>query len=108
MSSHHEWFLHYRPLAAPKRVYLGDEHHILAQGIGQVVISASLEDGSTNTGVIQNVLYVPDLNGNLLSVAQFDRNSYNVSFTDGKCCISNSDGNISAVGYIKENLYLLD
>ncbi|KAF9801897.1 hypothetical protein IEO21_10012 [Rhodonia placenta] len=69
MSSHHEWFLHYRPLAALKQVYLGNEHHVLAQGIGQVIISASLEDSSINTGIIQNVLYIPDLNSNLLSVA---------------------------------------
>ncbi|GBE86218.1 Retrovirus-related Pol polyprotein from transposon TNT 1-94 [Sparassis crispa] len=85
MTSHREWFVNYRALATPKRVYLGDKRFILAE-----------------------VLHVPDLNGNLLSVSQFDRNSYDVRFADGTCRISNAQGRLSAIGYMRRNLYVLD
>ncbi|GBE88168.1 Retrovirus-related Pol polyprotein from transposon TNT 1-94 [Sparassis crispa] len=108
MTSHREWFVNYRALATPKRVYLGDERFILAVGIGQVTLHAAVDHGSTNTGIVQEVLHVPDLNGNLLSVSQFDRNSYDVRFADDTCHISNAQGRLSAIGYMRRNLYVLD
>ncbi|GBE82734.1 hypothetical protein SCP_0411190 [Sparassis crispa] len=108
MTSHREWFVNYRALATSKRVYLGDERFILAIGISQVTLRAAVDHGSTNTGIVQEVLHVPDLNGNLLSVSQFDRNSYDVRFADGTCRISNAQGRLSAIGYMQRNLYVLD
>ncbi|GBE88792.1 Retrovirus-related Pol polyprotein from transposon TNT 1-94 [Sparassis crispa] len=89
MTSHREWFVNYRALATPKRVYLGDERFILAVGIGQVTLRAAVDHGSTNTGI-------------------FDRNSYDVRFADGTCRISNAQGRLSAIGYMRRNLYVLD
>ncbi|GBE80246.1 hypothetical protein SCP_0214570 [Sparassis crispa] len=92
----------------PKHIYLRDEHFILAVGIDQVTLHAAVDHGSMNTDIVQEVLHVPDLNGNLLSVSQFDHNSYDVQFMDGTCHISNAQGQISTIGYMRRNLYILN
>ncbi|KAL5856336.1 hypothetical protein ACOSQ3_003794 [Xanthoceras sorbifolium] len=50
---------------------------------------------STPNGVklIDNVLLVPELDQNLLSVAQLIRKGYSISFKNGGCNIVNENGN---------------
>jgi len=72
MSCHREWFFHFTPLATPIPVVLGDDSSIVASGVGRIHVEMRA-NGSMHRSVLQDVLYVPGLQGNLLSVAQLAR-----------------------------------
>ena len=65
-----------------------------AKGRGAVKVSTT-----KGTKVIKDVLYIPELNQNLLSVAQMLRNGYEVAFKENFCFIT--DANDSAIAKIK-------
>ena len=70
MSSHRHWFRQFSPLPKPIKVVLGDNSSIPATGQGRILIRMNTGDGHRNA-VLQDILYVPDLSGNLLSVSHF-------------------------------------
>jgi hypothetical protein len=72
MSSHHHWFKHFTPLPKPIKVVLGDNSSIPATCYGRILVRMNAGDHFQNA-VLQDVLYVPDLSGNLLSVSHFTR-----------------------------------
>ncbi|CDO76034.1 hypothetical protein BN946_scf184818.g2 [Trametes cinnabarina] len=106
MSSQRDWFVSFKTLPTPKRVWLGDERYIHATGIGRV--SLRLERGpDTEAAIIPDVYYVPDLNGNLLSVSHFVRRGYSVNFEQGGCSIVDASGSRIATASEREGLYIL-
>ena len=68
MSSHRDWFQAYRQLKRLHKVWLGDNTFIQAHGVGCIPIHMHT-DRKWNRVVLQDVLYVPELHGNLLSVS---------------------------------------
>ena len=74
MTKHLELFSSLDKTDRPK-VKLGNGHVLKAQGRGSVKI-----ESSTGTKLITEVLYIPNLDQNLLSVAQLLRHGYNVLF----------------------------
>ncbi|XP_019257892.1 PREDICTED: uncharacterized protein LOC109236130 [Nicotiana attenuata] len=70
-----------------KKVRIGNGDYILAKGKGTVAIP-------TNSGTkkISNVLYVPDIDQNLLSVGQLMEKGFKVSFEDKYCFIYDATG----------------
>lgn len=48
MSSQQDWFKTYQPLFTPRKVWLGDNHFILAQGIGQIELNVIGTDRRTH------------------------------------------------------------
>ena len=69
MCLNREWFHSFTPFAKPSQITLGDSSLIPAFGTG--VIHVQVHNGSKWTKVaLHNVLYVPDLYGNLLSIPQ--------------------------------------
>ena len=64
-------------------VKFGDNSTIFAMGRGMVTLYA--KENSTHT--ISNVLLVPDLKTNLLSVGQLQEKGYEISIKDGVCQI---------------------
>lgn len=64
------------------RVELGNGQVVESQGKGTVAVQSP--NGTKN---IQNVLYIPSLRKNLLSVAQMISDGYSLIFKNRSCCI---------------------
>ena len=64
-------------------------------------------DGQIRPCILQDVLYVPDLGFQLLSVPALDRQSLKISFESGQCTVSKND-KIVATGTMSNNLYKLN
>ncbi|KAA3482946.1 pleiotropic drug resistance protein 3-like [Gossypium australe] len=67
------------------RIRFGNDQIIKAKGKRDVQVSTP-----TGTKVITNVLFVPDIDQNLLSVGQLIEKNYSVIFESRKCIISES------------------
>ena len=57
-------------MTKPLEVALGDGHTLNAAGVGVVMLDMVLPNGKTKTCKLRNVLYVPNLSYNLLSVSK--------------------------------------
>ena len=65
---------------SPQKVSLGDYYQYLIKGIGES--SYKLESGTYMK--MKEVLYVPGLKNNLLSISTLDDKVYRVTFIDGQ------------------------
>ena len=106
MSSNREWFSHFSSLSSPIPIALGDNSTIYGTGVGHVVVGVKVND-SWQRAILEDVLYVPELHGNLLSVAQLTRRGNAVHFTNKGCEIYLSDGTLLCKGLFHSNLYVL-
>nr|KYP40110.1 hypothetical protein KK1_038565 [Cajanus cajan] len=89
------------------KVRTGNGAHLIVKGKGKVVIKSH-----SGLKLISNVLYVPDINQNLLSVAQLLGKGYKVLFEDKNCVIKDihnkevfnfhMKGKIFALNLVKE------
>ena len=66
---------------------IGHDGHIPMKGIGTVAIATNL-----GTKVIDDVLYVPEIDQNLLSVGQLLEKGFKVYFEDNYCLIKDAFG----------------
>jgi GAG-pre-integrase domain len=107
MSSCHDWFCQYTLLAKPIKVVLRDDSAIPTVGISCLFVQ--MYTGSQWIhAILQDVLYVPDLHGNLLSVSHFDCRGHEVCFTDHGCQLLDKSKNLICVGHLQGNLYTMD
>jgi hypothetical protein len=81
MSSNRKWFSQFSSLSSPILIALGDNSTIYGTGIGRVVVGVKI-NGPWQRAILDNVLYVPELHGNLLSVAQLNQRGITVHFTN--------------------------
>ncbi|GKV36956.1 hypothetical protein SLEP1_g45038 [Rubroshorea leprosula] len=79
------------------KVKFGDNSTIAVKGRGKVTIHA--KDNSIQT--ISNVLYVPDLKLNLLSLGQLQEKRYEILIKDGVCQIRDSKLGLIAKKFVK-------
>jgi len=68
------------------KVRIGNGHHIEVQGKGVVAI-----EGNQEVKLIRDVLFVPNIDQNLLSVGQLVEKGYKVKFEGRECLIKNAD-----------------
>ena len=80
-------------LSEPQKVGLGDGHTLEAIGTGAVEVELELPGGESKIGRLNEVLYVPTLAYNLLSVAKVTEAGKTVTFgetqgevIDGELC----------------------
>jgi len=76
ITSNCEWLANYHELSKPKKIWMEDERYIYAVGVGQVKITMCWKA----IYLVQNVYYISDLNGNLLSVFYLVNHKYYVYF----------------------------
>ena len=106
MSCQRKWFTMYRQLIPPQSITVGNGTSIPAVGIGCIRINLKLDGGHIATTIIRDVYYVPDLDGNLLSVSYLAEFNLEVTFGRDSCRIL--DGNqVVGKGYKQNSLYLL-
>lgn len=101
-----DWFRTFKGIPA-KKITLGDNHFIQATGIGDIPIKVVVDNHIRN-GIVTNVLYVPDMGYNLLSVFKLVQSGFKVSFFDDHCLISDkTDKVLAQAKHGQGNLYRL-
>lgn len=85
-------------------VKFGDNSTVSVMGKGRV----SIQTKGSSTQTIFNVLFVPELKTNLLSVVQLQENGYEFLIKDGVCPIRNKKlGLIAQVGMTANQMFPL-
>ena len=106
MCSDQEMFREYEELSADMKVEMGDGTPLVARGRGSVALKLN-QQGSQVNCVLTNVLHVPGLIYNLISVSQCVKKGKQVLFEDDSCKIVHH-GSVIARGKKLKNLYVLD
>ena len=88
-------------------VTLGDGHTLEAVWKGVVALELELEDGKTITGRLEDVLYVPELAYNLLSISKVAKGEKRVDFYKSHCEIIDNNERVVATGTKRGGLYYL-
>jgi len=78
---------------------------LISNAIGEIVMK---QNDIENKVRLKNVLYVPDLNTNLLSVAKFTDHGYYVEFDKRGAKVSNIEGKIQMTATRKGNGYYVE
>lgn len=108
MCSTRELFADYRRLPKPERVTLGDGRVLEAISRGTVRLSMRLPGGKVKKCMLQEVLHVPDLSYNLVSVSKVSEMGKVTEFNESGCRIRNSGGEVVAMATRCGSLYFLD
>ena len=95
-------------LEKPTEVTLGDGHTLKGIGHGTVTVTMNQHDGSTSECRLLNVLYVPSLSYNLLSVSKAAENGKTTEFDKEGCKLLSPSGRIIARAHRLGSLYYLD
>ena len=103
MYSRQKWFTYFNPLSSPISVVLGDNHSILATGVGRVIVRMCA-NGEWKHQMLQNVLYVPGLHGNLLSIDC----ATEVTFKLLLCHVYNYNGELICKEQKRGTAYIID
>lgn len=80
-------FVDFKSLEPLQEVTLGDGYSVKATGRGVVRLKMTLFDGTTKDCKLNDVLYVPQLSYNLLSVSKVTQFGKKVKFTENRCYI---------------------
>lgn len=72
-------------------VYLADGNKILSKGVGTGKLKVADQNGEPLTVTLKDVLYVPTLAGNLLSISKITEQGFSVSFEKNGCKIKRND-----------------
>ena len=72
------------------------------KGMGSAVIKC-IVDGQIREIPVQNVLYVPSLSSNLLSVKRLTKDGYSVNFQHDSCKVI-KDGKVQAIARLEQNI----
>lgn len=102
-----ELFEDFHPLSEPQKVALGDGHTLEAIGTGAVEVELELPGGESKIGRLNEVLYVPTLAYNLLSVAKVTEAGKTVTFGETQGEVIDGEGEVVAAVLKAGNLYYL-
>ena len=108
MSCHWNWFHTYQEISPPKKVWLGNDHYILAKGIGQLHLKMNLEGGKKGLTIIRSAYYIPNISGNLLSVSYLLKQGFSINFNNDECRIlCNKDQELCEIAEEVASLFIL-
>ena len=102
MCSRKDWFDDFQH-TTPSKIHLADGRTISATGKGTIDFYTKIENDMHERSLV-DVLYVPELRGNLISVNKAVAQGNKVCFEDGECIISNKVGTV-AIAERRNNLY---
>ena len=95
-----------QPLQHPVKVSIGDGHELHAKGIGSVNLRVNC-DGKRSSCHLRDVLYVPHLEYNLISISKAGQAGKVSRFDGSKCEIMTKEGTVIASGVCEGSLYSL-
>lgn len=76
------------------------------EGKGTCEVKIVNDCGDTSTATLTDVLYAPQIAGNIMSVSKLCRKGYSVNF-EGNLCMIKRGKTVIAVADVVENLYKL-
>ena len=76
--------------------------------LGNSDVISVIGEGITTLAVLGTVLYVPNLNFGLISIALFDKQGYKTVFNDGKAVVFDKDKNVILTATMSDGLYYFD
>ena len=98
-------FVSYETLKAPLKVKLGDGYEIDGIGSGTVALTTQLSNGKYKKCTLHNVLHIPTLSYNLLSVSTATERGKTVEFEGTRCRILNGK-NLLVLALSLENCFI--
>ncbi len=106
MTFEQEWFTTYERIS-PRRVFMGDD--TILEAIGKGSIKATLQVGGqlTHTTITQ-VLHVPKMKNNLISMSKLISEGFKVEFDKDGCKVNDAREVVVAQARRDKNLYLLN
>ena len=107
MCNDRKLFVELRNLDKPLEVTLGDGYDLHAIGRGVVVLETKLPSGRTKKCKLHDVLYVPKLSYNLLSVSRTSDAGKTARFGETSCQILDANRKLVAVATRVGDLYYL-
>ena len=108
MCNQQSMFSDLQALSSPLSVTLGDGRDLKATARGNVVLTMKLPQGKTKTCTLHDVLLVPDLAYNLLSISAISKRGKETTFTQVGCEIRDFRSKLVASGHREGSLYYLD
>ena len=102
-----ELFIQYQTFKTPQKVSVGDGYTLEAVGSGIVALTLELPDHKTKKCKLHEVLYVPKLTYNLLSVSKMTDAEKHITFSDDECFVYNENEELLAVATKTGSLYHL-
>ena len=106
MCSHRDWFHSFSALLNPSHVILSDDSRIPVMGLGHIHVQFPAE-GKWCQAILENVLFILELHGNLLSVIQFTKHGARLMFNHTSCKILSNSDKVLAEGKTLGNLYTI-
>lgn len=103
MTSRNDWMYNVTEPTV-KQVTVANREPLAVKGVGCINIQTSQADMIQ----IKNVLYVPGLAANLLSVSTIVESGHNVTFTRNGCEIQNSKNEVVCTATLSNKLYVMD
>ena len=102
-------FTSYTPSSTMSKLDLGANSSATIIGRGDVRLDLCMPDGSTKPCLVKNVLHVPDLRYQLLSVSAMSKLGVNVQFDASSArLVRTSDSSTVGTGTFRNGLYTLD
>lgn len=107
MTMHSDWL--YDIIPPPiNTIKVADDKKLLVKSCGKVNLNVIGSNGKMNTIQVKDVLYIPGLATNLLSVSQIIKNGCKVQFDEKGCKISNRNNEQVATAKMSNNMYKLN
>ena len=101
-------FVELHDLEQPQEVSLGDGHAVKANKCGTVLLQMKLPNNKIKKCKLYDVLYVPALTYNLLSISRVTQSGKTTEFTNSRCHITDKENRLIAVATRIGSLYYLD
>ncbi|KAF3684209.1 putative phosphoserine aminotransferase, chloroplastic-like [Capsicum annuum] len=98
-----ELFLSFAPAQAEEMLYMANSATAKVEGTGKICLKMTF--GKVLT--LNNVLYVPDLRRNLISVSLLDKNGFKCVTVSGKIVVSKGEMYVGKC-YLMEGLYKMN
>ena len=97
-----KWFVELQSLEHPLEIILGDGHALETIGRGIFVLEMKLPDDKIRMCKLQDVLYVPKLSYNLLSVSKAAESGKTTNFNEAGCQILNEKKRVDCYSHAQE------
>lgn len=106
MTNFSDWM--YELQAPPmKNITVANNTTVAVQKMGNVNLDCYNKEGKLNHIQVRNILYIPELSTNLLSVSQLVKNGCHVIFNENGCDILNRNKELVATAKLTNNMYKL-
>jgi len=90
-----------------ENVCVGDGHTLTVEGKGKVNISFKLKNNNVQKLQLNDVLYIPEISYNLLSISKSTEKGIKTNFAENECCFMNFENKVIAIAKKENNLYKL-